>query len=307
MKLAFLGSIAFVVIIIIVVGCRPRNGGYVGSDKCVSCHADINPKMVEGWKTGRHHLTMALISGEKKKGYVGVIGREEGRHVEISSDFRVFAFGDWQDDEDEPARPHDGIGVKGRTIDASRECLGCHTTGYFVSSKRFVEAGVGCEACHGPGKRHVDADGSKDTIVNPGKLPPERARMVCGQCHSVGQDRSGAHPFPVMAEGKSVRPFQPGDDLGLGFADAEPILVRKGWEYSLFVQSSDRYSHQLCTDCHDPHGTTGKPSMLIDATSETCLRCHGIGNQRLRYENHWGLVNAIEKPCWRCHPNAHSH
>jgi predicted CXXCH cytochrome family protein len=99
----------------------------------------------------------------------------------------------------------------------------------------------------------------------------------------------------------------PGEDLALAFVDARPVLVRKGWEYSLLVRSSERYSNQRCTGCHDPHGKTGHVSMLLDPTSETCLRCHGVGDARLRYENHWGLGDVIQRPCWECHPNAHSH
>jgi len=36
-------------------------------------------------------------------------------------------------------------------------------------------------------------------------------------------------------------------------------------------------------------------------------RCHGVGDARLRFENHWGLGDVIQRPCWDCHPNAHAH
>ena len=35
------------------------------------------------------------------------------------------------------------------------ECAGCHATGVDPVKKTFVEAGVACEACHGPGSNHV--------------------------------------------------------------------------------------------------------------------------------------------------------
>jgi hypothetical protein len=34
------------------------------------------------------------------------------------------------------------------------ECSGCHATGVDPAKKTFVEAGVACEACHGPGSNH---------------------------------------------------------------------------------------------------------------------------------------------------------
>ena len=52
----------------------------------------------------------------------------------------------------------------------------------------------------------------------------------------------GNHPFPVTGKGDAGCSFLPGEDLALAFVDARPKLVRKGWEYSLLVQSSQRYS-----------------------------------------------------------------
>jgi predicted CXXCH cytochrome family protein len=110
-----------------------------------------------------------------------------------------------------------------------------------------------------------------------------------------------------MSNGKDVKPFLPGEDLTRYFVDAKPTLVRNGCEYSLFVQSSKRYSVQLCTDCHNPHGTNNNYAMLNDTSNEICLRCHGIGSMRFNFENHWGLGNVLNWPCWDCHKNAHAH
>jgi predicted CXXCH cytochrome family protein len=241
----------------------------------------------------------------KREEVRAILGRLDGEYVFIARDFRVIASAAWQ--REEADAPHDVIGVPGQPVDASRECLGCHSTGYSVSRNAFAEPGIACEACHGPGSRHVDSPSGKDTIIHPGKLPPDRGRMVCGQCHSLGKDPSGNHPFPVMGKGDAARPFMPGEDLAAAFVDARPILVRKGWEYSLLVQSSQPYSTQRCIDCHDPHGKTGHPSMLLDPTSETCLRCHGVGSARLSFENHLGMGDVTKRLCWDCHPNAHSH
>jgi len=247
----------------------------VGSPACIACHEKQHPQLTGAWRASRHRTTRIAPSGR------------------------------WEDDEVFP--PHDVIVAQGTQVDAARQCLGCHVTGYFVSSGQFAEPGVGCEACHGPGKLHVGSKGGKANIVNPAGLPLPRANMVCGQCHSLGRDLSGVHPFPVMREGEATGPFRPGHDLTTAFVDAEPKVARKGWEYSTFVRSSARYAAQRCTDCHDPHGRPGHPAMLKDPTSETCLRCHGVGRARLRYQNHASLGDVTRKPCWTCHRDAHSH
>ena len=289
--------------------------GYVGSMKCCSCHDSSHPEIIKEWQASSHHMTMKSVSKNKdslenlkmnssinKKDVLAIIGHEDGGYVFIRIDFQVFPSKGLQIEASFP--PHDEIEFEGEKVDAAQKCFGCHTTGYFVSQKKFVEPGVGCEACHGPGKKHVDTNGSDGTIVNPTELPSDRNNMVCGQCHSLGKDPSGMHPFPVMNGGE---PFQPGQDLTLGFVDDKLIVDTKGGEYSTFVHSPEPYSNQVCTDCHDPHGKTENPSMLIYPTSALCLRCHGNPITGIAYVNeeiHWG---AHKHTCWFCHIYAHLH
>lgn len=82
-------------------------------------------------------------------------------------------------------------------------CVRCHATRGVkedpqTGRPRAVELGIACEACHGPGGKHVAANrmpfrryahhlsGEPDpTIVNPRRLPHDRATDVCGQCHGI--------------------------------------------------------------------------------------------------------------------------
>src|SRR5262245_5658483 len=73
-------------------------------------------------------------------------------------------------------------------------CLQCHASrlqhrdatlnGY--DAPPFLEAGIACERCHGPGTVHVaqmkSGKPAGASIVNPGKLAPERRDSVCAQC-----------------------------------------------------------------------------------------------------------------------------
>jgi hypothetical protein len=67
-------------------------------------------------------------------------------------------------------------------------CLGCHTTGFKLtggypaadSLKNAALSYVTCEACHGPGSKHVMADKAvKKTMIN--GHPTE---AMCRQCHT---------------------------------------------------------------------------------------------------------------------------
>ncbi len=83
-----------------------------------------------------------------------------------------------------------------RKITAS--CAFCHV-GQIVRDEplhpyRFqvVEQSIGCERCHGPGERHVQARQNKaavladEFIVQPAKLERELAEAICQQCHLQG-------------------------------------------------------------------------------------------------------------------------
>ncbi|MGH9660602.1 MAG: hypothetical protein ACRD96_18780, partial [Bryobacteraceae bacterium] len=68
------------------------------------------------------------------------------------------------------------------------DCMFCHNA-YPIPQPAeavFPEAlpgGIDCQRCHGPGRAHVDAQGTKASIVNPARLSRERQLEVCMQCH----------------------------------------------------------------------------------------------------------------------------
>src|SRR5437660_3550942 len=85
-------------------------------------------------------------------------------------------------------------------------CSRCHATGIeprMDSERRTMdtragELGIACEACHGPGQRHVlarkaewdqattpDARVLRSEIVHPKKIEPVRGAQICGFCHSM--------------------------------------------------------------------------------------------------------------------------
>ena len=71
------------------------------------------------------------------------------------------------------------------------KCDGCHTGGLktvkegdrWTLPDRDKWIGIGCEKCHGPGSRHVEAQ-TRESILNPAKVNAVQQDQVCGQCHS---------------------------------------------------------------------------------------------------------------------------
>ena len=113
----------------------------------------------------------------------------------------------------------------GKASAEERKCAGCHQTGVKPSQNaqgeyviQVAEENIACEACHGPGSEHIKVATSRPAdlkIVNPAKLPPERANEVCGQCHdrghSTGQIGGKDLEYPYSAP--LGRTYRPGDVL----------------------------------------------------------------------------------------------
>ncbi|NJL95519.1 MAG: hypothetical protein HC915_18230, partial [Anaerolineae bacterium] len=92
------------------------------------------------------------------------------------------------------------------------QCVGCHVTGLDVGTGEWVDSGVQCEACHGPGSEHAtladelgrrasaeEVQTVKDAIHS--GVDPQ----MCAQCHAAGTSTDGVHAFPVG--------YHPGQDL----------------------------------------------------------------------------------------------
>ena len=103
-------------------------------------------------------------------------------------------------------------GVKlDRAVEPS--CLFCHSsqvqpifgTQNRYGEKPFLEGGVSCERCHGPGSEHVRNPQSAP-MVNPAALAPALRDSVCSQCHLTGDAR-------IERPGRRIQEFRAGDLL----------------------------------------------------------------------------------------------
>jgi tetratricopeptide (TPR) repeat protein len=167
------------------------------------------------------------------------------------------------------------------------ECVMCHQgrPAYVAGSvNRFatpMAAGIGCEACHGPGGRHVTeiAAGAAGTarretaIVNAAHLAPARQNDICFSCH-VAADvrwsrvrRGGEEFLPggVLADFRADFFVTPDDADAVGVASHGARMVQS----RCFRESSGRMT---CIGCHDPHAPAAEtPRATYDAQ---CLKCH---------------------------------
>ena len=158
-------------------------------------------------------------------------------------------------------------------------CLQCHAsrlqplaqTLNRYAPEPFLEGGVGCERCHGPGAAHA-ASARKDNIVNPARLAVEERDSVCEQCHLTGAVR-------VLRAGRQADGFNAGERL----RDHTAVFVRQGATPDMRVTSHVENLAQSackkaagpklwCGTCHDPHTvpTTSERAVWFRAKCQSC-------------------------------------
>ena len=157
-----------------------------------------------------------------------------------------------------PSSLDDALG-RAVKLNEARECFSCHSTaainGLELQLERLIP-GVGCEACHGPGRDHIAAMEAKKfndkRIFNPGKMESdELGQAFCGSCHQSAEQVLTNNQLQGLIR---VR-FQP---------------------YRLFTsRGHDPDDARLrCTACHNPHEDPVHDAAFYDPK---CLACHRSG------------------------------
>lgn len=179
-----------------------------------------------------------------------------------------------------PANLADAFGERLNVNDA-RLCFACHTTAAVVGGEFAPEKavpGVGCEACHGPGARHVAAiqqGGSAGaTIFNPGRLAANDLDDFCGECHRTW----------AQVQLMNIR-----DIRNVRF---QPYRLEKS---RCWGTADPRIS---CLGCHDPHSTVVRNVSLYDSK---CLACHWQKGGRSDSRHLGAACSVSTRDCVACH------
>jgi tetratricopeptide (TPR) repeat protein len=179
-------------------------------------------------------------------------------------------------------------------------CADCHSTnllpGYDLEQDAYhttwSDLDVACEACHGPGSRHVEwAEAAAHGAAGADDLGlavrfPRRVTWVLDRGARIAHR---AEPLPAHTELETCAPCHArrstlveGGFAGAPFLDTHrPALLEEGlyeadgqirdevYEYGSFVQSRMHAAGVTCSDCHEPH------SLARRAEGNTlCGTCH---------------------------------
>jgi tetratricopeptide (TPR) repeat protein len=231
---------------------------------------------------------------------------------------------------DEHVGPGDVLHWSGPANNWNSMCADCHSTNlrknYDLGRNRYdtkwSEIDVSCEACHGPGSRHVawarSREGTPAAAVGAGVgltvrlkdakpaawvMDPEsgiarRSRPrashaeleTCAPCHS----RRSIIDAPQAAG----RPYLDADrpallEAGLYHADGQ--IDGEVYVYGSFLQSRMYRAGVTCSNCHDPH------SLALRASGNlVCAQCH-LASRFDTPAHHFHPPDSPGARCVECH------
>ena len=197
-------------------------------------------------------------------------------------------------------------------------CFNCHGTnivqGYDIAEKKYnstwTEMGIGCEACHGPGRQHValmDAwekdPASKPKYDNSSKnrqlsdilkilsvksSEPRRIYDTCAYCHGNKRNAfvgfKGGDHYADYATPFLISDRLPDNDLqGEFWPDGRPNRFNR--PQALTLSGCFKAGAIACTSCHVAHGSRNEFSLKVNINQGRtgdglCTQCHTAPRDR---------------------------
>ena len=234
---------------------------------------------------------------------------------------------------DEHIRPDDVLHWTRINQNWNYMCADCHSTNlrrnFDLEKDRFEttwsEIDVSCEACHGPGSRHVAWARAGNTagasqgasnglesafsdrkhikwtlkdgaVIAARSTPPATFRAEvesCGRCHSRRSPLGD-----VVENGKPILDNYRVALLTEDLYHADGQIKDEVYVYGSFLQSKMYRAGVTCSDCHDPH------SLKLRAEGNAlCTRCH-LSEAFDSPAHHFHTAGAVGSQCVDCHAPA---
>ena len=184
-------------------------------------------------------------------------------------------------------------------------CSDCHSTNVRKNydqkthsyDTKFAIINVNCEACHGPGKQHVeDVKRLGKNYTSTGTLQmtldtkPKELVDECARCHMRREQFSSHFNF----EGTMLDHYFPQIlQEGLYYPDGQ--ILDEVYVYGSFTQSKMYQNNVTCTNCHNPHSLK-----LKFEGNKLCAQCH-LPEKYDTPKHHFHKENTEASQCINCH------
>lgn len=205
-------------------------------------------------------------------------------------------------------------------------CAECHSTqvekGYDPRERRYAtnyrEISVGCEACHGPGAKHVEQmqgispstgrepapglglalnlaqrgtwqfTGGAAIATRDSALQDDTQINACARCHSRRAPLGDYHYGANLLDTHSLALLQPPLYHPDGQIDDEVFV------HGSFLQSRMQRAGVVCSNCHEPHS-----NQLLAEGNAVCAQCHDTDTYDAQPHHHHPAGSGAQ--CVNCH------
>jgi predicted CXXCH cytochrome family protein len=192
-------------------------------------------------------------------------------------------------------------------------CAECHSTNlrkaYDPETDGFdttwSEIDVSCEACHGPGSRHLawaeippmarpDLE-DYGLLLPTGKIPSRQQVEICAPCHARRTELGDYDHTRVAMLDNQIPAL-----LREGLYHPDGQILDEVYVWGSFVQSRMYEKGVRCGDCHDVHSLN-----LVREGNDLCLQCHRADAYDT-YDHHFHQKIHEGRPsdgalCVKCH------
>ena len=222
-------------------------------------------------------------------------------------------------------------------------CIKCHSVGgephanSEAPNTAVAELGIACEACHGPGAKHVARQSNPllryathlgwaevDSVVNPGAMTGHAASEVGGQCHSaslfpdmvswLGRGASYRAGQALLEDLRVVRhPLNANQAWIDDTLEADPdYLSGRFWPDGMIRISGRDYNGTLespcyadedfgCMSCHQMHASDPANQLSPEgADNRACVACHEEKGRELEAHTRHA-AGGVGSECVNCH------
>ena len=197
--------------------------------------------------------------------------------------------------------------LKGATfVKSSDQCLECHEEyirTFAMTKMGRTLPGGGCESCHGPMSKHLDAPRQKPALVVSQKtITSEQGNTICTQCHQSGVQMNWKMS-PHAAAGNTCTNCH--DIMSVD----DPVRNKLTQTKVCFTCHKDKRAQMyrrsrhpiregkvVCSNCHNPHGGVGPSQLAKNTVNEVCYQCHQDKRGPFLWEH-----QPVQEDCTYCH------